>query len=503
MKSAFHKFFIPFNTIFFRLLLSFFAIMILTGCVGIFITSAFHHISFERLQKDYSRERIDAIRDMTTLSGETAQQLFNKTDIQAFKAFKQRLNKTMNMDIFLLRRDGSSITEDSVPEECLPAIAQARETGKESILQYNEDVIIVQILHSAEKKPLLVLTIQRPIGNLHKQKLSDRIPPPPPQEGPFSEFRLIGFPFFPFENGYDIFRGIILFFLVATFCFLLTRTLTKPIRNMQHISKKIAGGDYTARIGTTLTSAGHELQELGRDFDNMAEKTERVIKGQRRLLRDISHELRSPLARMNVALELSRKHLQSDQGSKTLNRIELESNRLNDLIEELLALTRQNESEQHEKQEILDLQNILENITEDVRYEYKNRSKQIFLDGLRNCAFQGNRRLLHRAFENILRNAMKYTARGSAVKVSLATDDESITAIVLDNGPGVPEEDLQQIFEPFYRVSEARERERGEAGAGLGLAIARQAILLHNGTIEASNRRDTTGLKVKIRLPKA
>ncbi len=502
MRLALRRLFIPFNTIFFRLLLSFFAIMILTGFVGIFITSAFHHLSFERLQMTFSRQRIDAIRDISALSGQTAEQLFKQVDIHAFKAYRERLNRTMNMDIYLLNPDGSSITEDSVPPECREAIEQTQQTKKESIFQQGEDVIIVQPLDPSEKNPRLVLTIQRPISYLHPPQIGDKFPPPP-KNGPFSEFRLLGFPFLPFENGYDVIRGVVLFLLVASFCFLLTRTLTKPIRNMRHISRTIADGDYTARIGTTLNGAGHELKELGHDFDNMAEKTERVIKAQRRLLRDISHELRSPLARMNVALELSRKYVESEAGTKTLNRIETESNRLNDLIEELLALTRQNESEKHEKQEILDIQNLLENITEDVRYEYTGTTKQIFFEGLRDCAFQGNKRLLHRAFENILRNAMKYTAPRSTVDVFLTTDDKWITATIHDNGPGVPEEDLQQIFEPFYRVSEARERESGGAGAGLGLAIARQAILLHNGTVMATNRINHTGLKVEIRLPKA
>jgi two-component system sensor histidine kinase CpxA len=284
-------------------------------------------------------------------------------------------------------------------------------------------------------------------------------------------------------------------------CFLLARSLTAPIVRLRAATQKLAQGELSARAGSPGVRRRDELAELMRDFDAMAERLEKLVNAQSRLLHDISHELRSPLARLNVALGLARQRTGAEAAS-TLDRIELEANRLNELIGRLLALARMEASPQDTQMGSVDLAEMTREVMHDAAFEAQGRNCRVTFNLICNSVVFGNRALLHSAIENVVRNAMRYTHPGTEIQVQLdrATGDSGPEAIVRisDRGPGVPAESLDKLFRPFYRLDDARDRQTG--GVGLGLSITERAVRLHGGCVQAHNRSEG-GLVVEIRLP--
>jgi signal transduction histidine kinase len=284
-------------------------------------------------------------------------------------------------------------------------------------------------------------------------------------------------------------------------CYFLARSLTAPIQRLREASKRIAGGDFTVRVGPELGRSGREIADLGRDFDTMAERIEALLVSKKLLLRDISHELRSPLARLNVALELARQRA-GEEATQPLERIERESGRLNELIGELLTLTRLDNGVSNLVRENFSLNELIRQIVEDALYEVRHRPCQVRITDTWPIMFQGSRELMRRALENVVRNAVRATEDDRTVEISLAGtvsgDGRRVILTIRDHGPGVPAAALEHLFEPFYRVDDARDRRSG--GTGLGLAIAEQAVRLHHGTISAANGSQG-GLILTISLP--
>jgi len=281
-------------------------------------------------------------------------------------------------------------------------------------------------------------------------------------------------------------------------CYLLALYLTSPVKKLQSTVKAFAEGNLDARVSPGLGSRRDELADLGREFDHMAERISSLISSQKRLLADISHELRSPLARLSVALELARKS-SNGKAAGPLDRIEQESERVNQLVGQLLALTRLESGAERVPPEVVSLEDLAQQIIDDADFEAKPLHREVRAVQLDHCRVKGSPELLRSAIENVVRNAVRYTAEGTAVEVSLISRLDAAVLKVRDHGPGIPESDLQHIFEPFYRVSEARERASG--GAGLGLSIADRTVKLHGGAIRAENAAD--GLVVTIELPLA
>lgn len=290
---------------------------------------------------------------------------------------------------------------------------------------------------------------------------------------------------------------LLLMFLLGTlFCYGLARYLTSPVTKLRQATREFAGGNLSARVGPTLGSRRDELVSLAADFDEMAEKIQQLIDSQRRLLGDISHELRSPLARLNVALELARQRSGADATS-ALERIQHEAELLNEMIGQLLALTRLESGAVEIQKSEFDLAYLVREIVTDADFEAQARNRTTKLEAPEHCSMLGNEQLLRRAIENVVRNAVQYTAAGTEVEVKLVCLDNAREITVRDHGAGVPDEALTEIFRPFYRVDEARDREAG--GVGLGLAIAERAIRLHGGNVLAANAADG-GLVVTITL---
>ena len=284
-------------------------------------------------------------------------------------------------------------------------------------------------------------------------------------------------------------------------CYLLSWYLTKPIVQLRTAARQIAAGDLTARAGAPALSRRDEVAGLMRDFDAMAERLETLLKAQSRLLNDISHELRSPLARLNVALGLARQRA-GVESTDMLDRIELEAARLNELIGRILTLARLEDGEQLVPQTPVPLDEIVENVSEDAEFEAQERHCHVhtaIAEG--NWEVRGNASLLHSAVENVVRNAIRYTQEGSAVEIELKSETRGAREAVLrvsDSGPGVPSDSLDKLFQPFYRLDDARGRQTG--GVGLGLAITERAVRFHGGKVSALNRPQG-GLVIEIRLP--
>ncbi len=277
--------------------------------------------------------------------------------------------------------------------------------------------------------------------------------------------------------------------LFVLLCYLLARQLTSPLRRMQKTIERFGRGDFTARVNSRRAD---ELGQLGRTVDQMAERIESLLKSQRRLLQDISHELRSPLARLGVAVELGR----GGDADKAFTRIEREADRLNMLVGELIQVTRAEGDPDGLATEPVRLDELVRVIVSDVRIEAERHQISLDLD-VCDAEMEGNPELLRRAVENIVRNAIRYSPESGRVQVSLKQSGTLYRIAVRDFGAGVPDDALAHLFDPFYRVEKDRGRTSG--GVGLGLAIAKRAVELHHGTMRASNQRP--GLLVEIELP--
>ncbi len=280
-------------------------------------------------------------------------------------------------------------------------------------------------------------------------------------------------------------------------CYLLARYLTRPLARLRGATRSLAEGDLAARAGTSVTSRRDEIGALGRDFDAMAERVEGLVTAQQRLLRDVSHELRSPLSRLQVALGLARRRAGAEL-EPDLDRIELEAERLNELIGQILALTRLERALAAEQSAEVALEGILKDVVADADYEAKARRSEVKLVASVTASVHGRAQLLHSAIENVVRNAVHFTAEGTAVEVTMTSSVGSINISVRDYGPGVPEAALPHLFEPFYRVDESRERDGG--GYGIGLAITERTIRRHGGSVRAHNHAEG-GLVVELELP--
>lgn len=297
--------------------------------------------------------------------------------------------------------------------------------------------------------------------------------------------------------GHVVPRLALIVLLVGALSWWLSRWLTSPMRALRTAARQLAGGDLGVRVDPRVTRRRDELGELARDFDAMAARLGRLVGAQRQLLRDVSHELRSPLARQMVALELARTRA-GDEAREHLDRVEREAGRLDELIGRLLTLSRLEVGEGMGETATFDLVEAVRGVVADADFEARAEGRSVTCDGPSELALIGAAELVRSAVENVVRNAVRFTPEDSTVEVGVRAAVDTAVVTVADRGPGVPDEALDKIFEPFARVEDARER--GAGGAGLGLAIADRAVRLHGGSISARNRKGG-GLEIELRLP--
>ena len=290
----------------------------------------------------------------------------------------------------------------------------------------------------------------------------------------------------------------LLFIVCAVLCFLMARYLAKPIVELQEASQKFANGDFSHKITKEAMARYDEIGDLASDFNNMASKIEALINSQKRLFNDISHELRSPLARMQVGIELLQMKV-PDSEKSLVERLNRDVNRMNALIEEVLQFSKLENKQISGPSEEVNLAKALENVCADAEFESKTKHKGVRLEIKQECSIKkGNSVLLERAFENIIRNGLRFTPENSIVEVSLEKIDNKAIIKISDQGPGVPEDKIGKIFDPFYCIKADRNPQQG--GIGLGLCIALKAVQIHNGTIKMSNKTQG-GLLATIEIP--
>jgi two-component system, OmpR family, sensor histidine kinase CpxA len=292
---------------------------------------------------------------------------------------------------------------------------------------------------------------------------------------------------------------LIAFLVSGGICYLLTRYITGPILRLSAASRELAEGNLKARAGARMEKRRDEIGGLVKDFNRMADRIEELINSQRQLITDVSHELRSPLARLNVALDLARERKGDDPA---FARMEQDFERLGEMVGRILTVARLDSTSVTPEMAPLNLSRLLSEVVADADFEARRRNCSVRFSCECDCEARANSDLLRSAFDNVVRNAVRYTAAGTAVEVHLCSVEaggvRSALVRVRDYGPGVPEQELSQIFHPFYRLAAARDRQSG--GAGLGLAIASRVVKLHGGKIHALNASGG-GLRVDISIP--
>ncbi len=453
------------RSLFLKIFLYFLLIILLVSSTVIVLTY-FRDQEFPPLaQQNFARQAMAEY-------GRGAIRAFESGEVAELERFSAKLLEKSGIYLILFDHNGRALTSKRVPRRMQYMVKRAMRSGE-------------VVMPMRGNRNGLASAVRSPSGKSYFVAIG--LPERPP-----SRQLLRGV-----THGFLGWQLLILLTVTALVCYVLARSLTSPIGRLRQATRKFAAGDLSTRIGNQIKGK-NELSGLAHDFDEMAGKIEASVASQKRLLRDISHELRSPLARLGIALELARQQGNPEAQNKALARIELEAERMNMMIGQLLNLTRLESGARDLSFQKFDLGGLLENLVADANYEAEIRQCKVVYKAPERAIYFGSRDLLAQALENIIRNAVKYTATGSIVAVDLAVSTENLTIQVADQGSGVPDEALAKLFEPFYRVADARDRQSG--GTGIGLAIAERAVKLHGGTVSARNRTEG-GLLVEIILP--
>jgi signal transduction histidine kinase len=448
------------RSLFLKIFLGFWLVITLTGAVGIILV-----LTTDPMAADLAR-----IENRITPYGREMVQVLENEGPQALSEFTLGLQRTSRLDYYLFNGRTGPLSGRDAPARVKELAGMAASSGQKQILPGKEGLGVAFPLENG-----YIIA-----ANLPPRSIMAKL-------------------FHPRHLGL---RLGVTFLISGIVCYLLARSLTAPIRKLRLATQEFAAGNLATRVGPVLASKGGEIGDLAVDFDRMAERIEELVDTRHRLLRDISHELRSPLARLNVALEIARRKSGPSAGD-ALDRIGKEAERLNGLIGQILTLTLLEEgAEGMITRAPVDLDVLTDEVTVDADFEARNHSRSVRLVSKDAVTIKGSEEMLRRAIENVVRNAVHHTAEGTEIEVALerrqGVDGERARITVRDHGPGVPEEALTRLFLPLYRVAEARDRQTG--GAGVGLAITKRAIALHGGTVTASNAPGG-GLLVEITLP--
>lgn len=364
---------------------------------------------------------------------------------------------------YFLNADGEDVLGRRVPANVATVAARLDDTGRRAFLRDDRRHLVAHQLFRDDLGPMRSVLVFKP-----------------------SRSRLMN------ALGSNLWLRVVLAVLVSgLLCYLLSRVLTRRLSGLRRAAAQLAAGDLDVRLAVR-NHGGDETDDLARDFNRMAGLLQQRIAAQRRLLADVSHELRSPLARLRVALALAEQNPAAV--TPQLQRIEREAGRLDELIAELLS----SQSDDSAMDEHIDLVPLLRDLCNDASFEGRENGRSVHLQCTSAQALVlGDGERLRKAFDNVLRNALYYSPPDTEITVSVSIDVEEILISVQDQGPGIPAAELSRIFDEFYRVDSARARETG--GYGLGLAIARRSILQHGGSITATNT--SPGLRMDITLP--
>ena len=416
---------------------------------------------------------------------QTAADVFVRDGAGAAATYLDRVGQTSGIHAVLLDEKGNEVTGRQAPPGAPELAVRAREK-----MQYVNDL--------SRGHPLNAQPVRALDGRVFVLVAADEWQP---RNGRFG-FGTRPSPF-RFTVG-ALSRNLLPVLLIGgIFCYWLARHLSTPMEQLRGVTQELSSGNLTARVNNNLLRRRDEIGHLGRDFNVMAERIESLVNAQRRLLGDISHELRSPLARQGVALAIARRRA-GDEAGPALDRIEREGERLNEMIGQLLALTRLESGTDGFKSIKIDLPGLVQEVADDADFEARSRERSVKVISSEALEIHGVPELIRSAVENVVRNAVRHTQQDSQVDISVVAEgngkSNQAKITVRDHGKGVPENVIEEIFRPFYRVEDDRDRKTG--GTGLGLSIAARAVRLHHGTIKARNAADG-GLVVEIILPVA
>lgn len=405
-------------------------------------------------------------REMPVLAN-LAAQTFEQQGQGALAVLLDELSLPNRSRFWLVDANGRELSDRQLPQRILDDAAKAEKT---------------EGLHRSYEANVLAATASTARG---KYTLIAELVPPPLSE------RIPGDIIWTLKLG-TIFSAIV--------CFLIAHYLTKPIERLRNATHQLARGNLDIVVGANLGHRRDEIADLMRDFDTMAAALRKQIKSERSLLSGVSHELRSPIARIRLALALARE-ADATERQEMLDRIEQDTIQLDSMLERILTVSRLESGQLKPKFETFSLNELVDDVLRDARFEAAATNATITCVAVvNNIQVTGDPGLLRSAIENVVRNAIFYSGEGGKIAVELTQTDNGGGACVTvrDNGPGVPPEKMQLIFEPFYRVDDSRGSATG--GMGLGLAIANNAVVSHGGGIIARNV-EPHGLEIQLMIP--
>lgn len=449
---------LPTRSLFLKILLWFWATIVLT---------AFSIIVTLILQPGgVSSQWHDALIDTAKYAGATVVQEYEHHGAQGASDYLLERTRTTHLQACLLHLNGTSILGNGC-ERFNPVVHSVAENGKPEFTMERGLAAVAVTVRGAHDDQYIYVT-ESPVG---------------PRAAVATNMTAVAV------------RCLVALFVPGLICYLLTRYLTAPILRLREASQQLAAGNLSTRAEGRMSLRRDELGLLVNDFNTMAERLEGLVNGQRQLIYDISHELRSPLTRLNVALDIGRERKGNDQA---FDQMQQDLERMNQMIERLLTLARLDAVTASVPFESLNLTDLVADIVHSAGFELHERSDGITMNSRESFFVRGNTELLQSAIENVIRNAIRYNNSEEPVQIVLERVGSSVRITVRDHGLGVPSEHLQRIFEPFYRVADDRDRQTG--GTGLGLAITKRAIRMHGGEVHAINATPQ-GLTVHILLP--
>ncbi len=463
----------------------FWVTIILTTIANITITSQISNIEHKA---DKIRSQIESLaNDGVTIYETSGKKALNK--------WYKRINKNYEIRavLFHIIEDNTRQTREKLGKP----IRKDKHDDDDDDDEKNERFLV------SEKNVNEELDKLRKHSNFRRPPINTRVSVISPS-GQHYIFKILPSPYLHKElrssNEYRWLRLLVTLSIILLASLWLSRHVVKPVIVLKRASQKMATGQLSTRVSNHIGSRKDELGELSHSFDDMAEQLEKTITGQKQLLRDISHEIRTPLTRQRIAIDLVREQLdEKDNFTKDLlGKIESQNNKLNELIENLLTLNRLDEGSKQLSMEAVDLSPLLQELIDDAELEADAKNINIIFQETDTACVNGNRLLLARAFENIVGNALKYSPESSTVSIDIALNEKGVTVDIDDQGPGLSEEELKQVFTPFYRADNSRTQASG--GYGLGLAIVKKVVDMHKGSIRLDSP-EGRGLSVHVWLP--
>lgn len=456
------------NRLFFKIFLWFCVIVILVGLSieTSSILANYYEMSWQRV-----------LHSVMPMEAEKCARMYEASGKQAVQDYLDELQRQKTVRFYFFDEDGNDLLDRGAPE-LVAKLARNRENLHRTA-QQNLSLV-------APRQGIAMRLVPGPSGR--KYTLA------------FQQSPTVIMPVSEAIGAHPYWRLAVIALFGGILCFLLTRNITQPIVRLRKAASGIAAGRLKTRVDPRVLRRQDEIGTLGRDFDRMAEQIEGLVTAQRNLLGDVSHELRSPLARLVVALGLLRQASPQD-APEYLKRIEQEADRLDKLIGQLLTLTRIESGVESAQRENFDLTNLIQEVVADGNFEARAQDREVKLVHADACTMIGVPEMLRSAIENVVRNAIRHTPPSTSVDITLTQRGNSSAGSSLlkvrDHGPGVPDRMLGNIFLPFHQVPE---NNANDQGAGLGLAIADRVARMHDGSISARNATDG-GLIVEIVLP--